>query len=247
MPEPFKIGIAWPKIGGVDEVVLVRSDPQLLRSGARLDFLEGGDDAGLKDVKPAGHMKTWDIDRATEIVPRTKDIRRWVSDDLVAKRLPQGKVRRVSQRQMQPDRRIDERRIILTGGVEPVVALGGRGGGAVEFGGINPEPRHNRLAVRRGQAGNVFGNPQPQPLDLETLALVDDIVIDAGPAGLGKKGVQARGARGRRSKGRGGTGRGAGHASSAVRPALAGNPFQRVVAVISVIGVDPVLALGAVS
>src|ERR1044071_5309150 len=116
MPEPFKIGIAWPKIGGVDEVVLVRSDPQLLCSGGRLDFLEGGVDAGLKDVKPAGHMKTWHIDRATEIVPRTKDIRRWVSDDLVEKRLPQGKVRIASQRQMQPVRRIDERRIILTGG-----------------------------------------------------------------------------------------------------------------------------------
>src|ERR1051325_3174418 len=120
---------------------------QFLRSGARLDFLEGGDDAGLKDVKPAGHMKTRDIDRATEIVSRTKGIRGWVRDDFIEKRLPQGKVWVAGQRQMQPVRRIDERRTILTGGVEPVVAVGRRGGGTVELGGTDPKPRHNRLAV----------------------------------------------------------------------------------------------------
>src|SRR5438067_5998751 len=49
------------------------------------------------------------------------------------------------------------------------------------------------------------------------------------------------------SKGRGGASRRSGHTNPAIGPALAGDPFQRVVAVIGVIGVDPVLALGAVS
>src|SRR5215472_6214699 len=143
MTEPLKIGITWPEIGGVDEVVLVGPDPQFLRSGARLDLLVGGDDAGLKYVKPTGHMETRYIDGATEIVLRTKSIRRWVSDDLIEKWLPQGKIRVAGQRQMQPVQRIDERRIIMTGGVEKVVAVGSGSGSAVELGAIDPEPRHN--------------------------------------------------------------------------------------------------------
>ena len=65
---------------------------------------------------------SWLIDRATEIVSRTKGIRRWVRDDLVEKRLPQGEVRVAGQRQMQPVRRIDERRVILSGGEHTLFA-----------------------------------------------------------------------------------------------------------------------------
>ncbi len=61
MAEPLEIGVARPEIAGVDEVVLVGADPQLLRPGARLDLLKRGDDAGLEDVEPAGDMKAGDV------------------------------------------------------------------------------------------------------------------------------------------------------------------------------------------
>src|SRR5256885_540628 len=55
--EPLEIGIARPEILGIDEVVLIRADPQFLRAGACLDVLKRRDDAGLEDVEPAGDVK----------------------------------------------------------------------------------------------------------------------------------------------------------------------------------------------
>jgi hypothetical protein len=149
------------------------------------------------------------------------------------------------QRQAHPVVGVDERRVALPRGVEPGPALAGGGGGAVELGGADPKPRHHRLAMRRGQAGDVLRHPQP--LHLDPAALADDVVVDAGAAGLREKRAQARVPRGGGSKGRRRPGRGARHADPAVAPVLAGNPFERVVTVMRVVGVDPVFAFGAVA
>src|SRR5205085_4660333 len=68
MIEPREIRIARPEISMVDEIVLVRTDPQLLMADARLDIFERCQHAGLKDVEPGRDVKSGDLDRATEIV-----------------------------------------------------------------------------------------------------------------------------------------------------------------------------------
>ena len=151
------------------------------------------------------------------------------------------------QRQAQPIRRVDERRAGLPRSVEPVVALGRRRGGAVELGGADPEPRHHRLAMRRREAGDVLRHPQPEPLHLDSLALIDDIVVDAGAASLGEEGAQAGVPRRGGGEGRRRSGRRARHADPPIAPVLSGDPVERVVPVIGVVGVDPVLALGTVA
>src|SRR5207253_11279290 len=65
----------------------------------------------------------------------------------------------------------------------------------------------SRLTVRAREPRDVAGHPQPQPLHLDRLALIDDVVIDAGSPGLGKKSAQARVTRRRRGEGGGGAGR----------------------------------------
>lgn len=115
--------------------------------GARLDPLEGGDDAGLKNVEPARDVKTGDIDRAAEIVPGAELVGRGVADDLIEERLPGRKIGIADERQMQPVRRVDERLLGVPRRVEPGPAPGGRGGGMLELGGADAEPRHDRLAM----------------------------------------------------------------------------------------------------
>ena len=62
-----------------------------------------------------------------------------------------------------------------------------------------------------------------------------------------KKGAQARVPRRRGGEGGGGAGRGAGHAHHLVGPGLGSDPFESIVAVCSVIGVDAVLAFRPVA
>ena len=125
MAEPLEVRVAGPEIAGVNEVVLVGADPQLLRSGTGLDFLERGDNAGLEDVEPGGDMKPGDVDGAAEIMASAEGVRRRVADDFVEERLPDCEVRVARQRQTQPIRRIDKGRAIVACGVEPRVAISG--------------------------------------------------------------------------------------------------------------------------
>src|SRR5215510_6527193 len=79
--EPGEVRIARPEIAMVDEIVLVRADPQLLIADTRLDFAERRQHAGLKDVKPRCDVKAWDLNCAAEIVRRSKRGRGRVRDD----------------------------------------------------------------------------------------------------------------------------------------------------------------------
>src|SRR5215831_6528559 len=91
--EPGKVRIARPEIAMVDEIVLVRADPQLLIADARLNVAKCRQHTGLEDVKPRCDVKAWDLDRAAEIVRRSKCVRRRVRDDFVEKRLPDREIR----------------------------------------------------------------------------------------------------------------------------------------------------------
>src|SRR4029077_7959749 len=86
--EPREIGIARPEIAVVDEVVLVRADPQLLIADARLNVVERRQYAGLENVEPGRDVKAGDLDRAPEIVRRPEGVGGRVRDDLVEKGLP---------------------------------------------------------------------------------------------------------------------------------------------------------------
>jgi hypothetical protein len=83
----------------VNKVVLVGADPQLLIADARLNIVERRQHAGLKDVKPGRHVKAGNVDRATEIMRRSKGVRRRVRDDLVEKGLPGREIRITGERQ----------------------------------------------------------------------------------------------------------------------------------------------------
>jgi len=103
--EPFEIGIARPKIAGVDKRVLVGADPQPLGAGAGLNVIERRQDARLEDVVPGGDVKPRNIDRAAEIVPRTERVRSRMGDDLVEKGLPGSEIRVSAQWQPNPPSR----------------------------------------------------------------------------------------------------------------------------------------------
>src|SRR5205814_2875037 len=69
------------------------------------------------------------------------------SDLLVKKRLPGGKIRVAGQRQPHPIRRIDERRIGLSRGVEPGIARCGRGGSLIQCRRAQTETRSEERRV----------------------------------------------------------------------------------------------------
>ena len=244
--EPLEIGIARPEILLVDEVVIVRADPQELVAGARLDIAEGRHDARLKDVVPGRGVKAGYLDRAPEIVARAKSVRCRMRDDLVEKRLPGREIWIAREGEPQPVRAVDERNLALTCRIQAGVARGSPGGGALQLLGDAVLP-HGRRAMRRRQSRDVLRDPQPQPFHLDRVAFIDDVVVDARAARLREERPQARmalrsgGKRGGRARGR------SGHPHHPVAPGLFRDPLQRVVTVRRVIGVDAILALGPVA
>src|SRR5581483_6772530 len=91
-------------------------------------------------------------------------IGRRVAENVVEKRLPLRKIRIEQQRQAQPVLTGDKGRVGMAGGVEPVVALGRAGGGPRDAGGVEPGPRHRRLAMRRVEAAaKVVVAPAEEP------------------------------------------------------------------------------------
>src|SRR5207248_687508 len=87
IPRTKRKRVARPEIAMVDEVVLVGADPQLLIANARLEIVERRQHAGLKHVEPGCDVEAGDLDRAAEIVRRSKRVRCRVRDDFVEKRL----------------------------------------------------------------------------------------------------------------------------------------------------------------
>src|SRR5262249_51460327 len=92
MIEPCEIGVARPEIAAIDEMMLVRADPQLLIADARLKVVERRDYAGLENVEPARDVEAGDLDRAAEIVGRPEGVRRRMRNDLVEKGLPRREI-----------------------------------------------------------------------------------------------------------------------------------------------------------
>ena len=101
--------------------------------------------------------------------------------------------------------------------------------------------------MRGRQSRDVARDPEPQTLDLDQLALVHDILINAGGAGLSEKGAQGGMPRRGGSKSRRGARGRARHADHVIAPGLASDPVQGILPVSGVIGVDPVLPFGAVA
>jgi hypothetical protein len=102
--EPGEIGVVRPEVAGVDKGVLVGADPQFLGAGASLNVVEGRQHARLEDVEPSGDVKSWDVDRAAEIVLRAKYVGSRMADNLIEEGLPGGEIRIAGQRQPQPIR-----------------------------------------------------------------------------------------------------------------------------------------------
>src|SRR5205085_3682417 len=137
-----------PEIAGVNEIVLVRADPQFLRAGARLDLLERGDDAGLEDVEPGGDVKPGNVDRAAEIVPSSERVGGRMGDDLVQEGLPGREIGVSGERQPHPIGRADKGRVLAPRRIEALITRRGGYRRPVELRGTDAEAPHDRFAVR---------------------------------------------------------------------------------------------------
>ncbi len=207
--EPLEIGIARPEIRLVDEVVIVRPDPQELVAGARLDIVEGRDDARLEDVVPGRGVKARVSRSCAGNCGRARNASGagW-RDDLVEKRLPGREIRIAREREAAASprcRRTAAWRLACR--IQARVARGSRGGGALQLGLADADAccmTASRCDAR--QARDVLRDPQPQPLHLDRVAFVDDVVVDARAAHLREERAQARmalrsgGERGRRAR-----------------------------------------------
>src|SRR5271168_5641816 len=99
--------------------------------------------------------------------------------------------------------------------------------------------------MRGRKASDVERNPKPQTLHLDRLAFIDDVIVNAGAADLGKKGshcgMRLRGCAERRRC----SGRRTGKPNPMIGPGLARDPFKGIVPVGRVITVSAVLAFRA--
>jgi hypothetical protein len=106
------------------------------------------------------------------------------------------------ERQSHPIRRFDKRRIGLTCRLQPRISRRSGGRGRLQFGGSYTKTPYDGIAMRGRQSRDVACHPEPQPLHLDRLALIDDIVINAGGTGLSEKRAQGRMPRRGRSESR---------------------------------------------
>ena len=83
MIKPFEVRIARPETGFIDEVVVIRSNPQTLVANTAVEMRKGRYHARLENVEPRRDMETGDIYASAKIMPRAKLVRRRVVENFI--------------------------------------------------------------------------------------------------------------------------------------------------------------------